>query len=280
MKLRQRLAVNYIRSKFRLLSSLSKKKAAEAAFDFFITPQSRLTKALPPVFKKAERVNFHFDGLKMQGFRWNHPSEKKVLILHGHESSILNFDHYVQPLVHKGYEVLAFDAPAHGISAGRKINALDYKNFILEVIKLYGPVTSFISHSFGGLALSLALEETKHDASWKVVFIAPATESTRAIDNFFGFLKLDEEVRKEFDQLITNANNHPPSWYSVSRAAANIKAQVLFLQDKQDKLTPLDDVRPIIDKNYPNFRFVISDGLGHRDIYKDKSSLKLVTEFL
>ena len=77
MTLRKRLAVKYVRTKFKILSKLSKKKAAEAAFDLFITPQSRLLKALPPVFKKAEKLSFEFDGLKMQGFRWNHPAEKR-----------------------------------------------------------------------------------------------------------------------------------------------------------------------------------------------------------
>ena len=157
---------------------------------------------------------------------------------------------------------------------------MDYKQFILSLDKEFGPFTSFISHSFGGLALSLALEEMPHDESWKAVLIAPATESTTAIDNFFRLLRLNGDVRKEFDEIITQANNQPPSWYSVRRASEHIKAQVLVLQDKQDLLTPLSDVQPIIDKGYSNFKFVISDGLGHRDIYRDKKSLQTIVDFL
>lgn len=275
------LAVKLIRTKFKVISKLSKKKAAEQAFDLFVTPQSRVRKSPSIVIQKAEQLILHFNGLKTYGYRWNHDKgERKLLILHGHESSAVNFDHYVLPLAKKGYEVVAFDAPAHGKSDGKKIHAVDYKEYIKEVIAHYGPFTSFISHSFGGLALSLTLEEMPHDESWKVVLIAPATESTTAITNFFQLLKLDSEVRKEFDDLITKANNKPPSWYSVSRAAASIKAQVLFLQDKQDQLTPIADVEPIMKENYPNFRFVITDGLGHRKIYKDKSTLEVVTDFL
>jgi hypothetical protein len=66
----------------------------------------------------------------------------------------------------------------------------------------------------------------------------------------------------------------------VSRACEHIKAQVLFLQDKQDLLTPLSDVEPIIEKAYPNFKFVISEGLGHRKIYKDKRTLQVISDFL
>lgn len=275
------LAVNLTTTKFKVLSKLSKKKAAEQAFDLFMTPQSRVRKSPTIIIQKAEQLAMEFEDVKTYGYRWNHQKgEQKLLILHGHESSAVNFDHYVLPMAKKGYEVVAFDAPAHGRSGGKKINALDYKNFIKEVIKNYGPFTAFISHSFGGLALSLTLEEIPHDDSWKVVLIAPATESTTAVNNFFRFLKLDGEVRKEFDELITKANNKPTSWYSVSRAAEYIKAQVLFLQDKVDPLTPFEDIEPIMAKHYPNFRFVITEGLGHRKIYKDKSTVKLVSEFL
>ena len=280
MTLAKRLAIRYTRTKLAILSKLSKRKAAEKAFEIFTTPPTRVKKDLPVIFKKAESLSFTFQGLKIQGYRWNHPQEKKVLILHGFESSVVNFDRYVSPLLKKGYEVLAFDAPAHGRSAGKIINAVDYKNFIQHILQAYGPVTNFITHSFGGLALSLTLEEIPHDESWKVVFIAPATESVRAMNNFFHFVKLDNEIKKEFQQLIEEANGKPLSWYSVARASESIRAEVLFLQDRQDAETPFADVEPIIQKAYPNFHFVISDGLGHRRIYKDASTIKAVMAFL
>lgn len=280
MSLVKRFAIGYVRTKLALLSKVSKRKAAEKAFEIFTSPPTRVRKEPPAVFKKAEPLTFHFDGLNIVGYRWNHPQDKKVLILHGFESSVVNFDKYVSPLLKKGYEVLAFDAPAHGKSDGKMINAVDYKNLILQILQQYGPVHNFISHSFGGLALSLALEETPHDESWKVVFIAPATESTTAMHQFFSLVKLDDGVQEEFQQLIEEANGKPLSWYSVARAAAQVKAQVLFLQDKQDLQTPYSDVEPIIRQGYRNFHFVITDGLGHRRIYKDPSSIKTIMEFL
>lgn len=280
MAIPENLRIKLVRTKFALLSKLSKKTAAQKAFELFITPQSRVIRELSPLLKKAESLQFKFNGTKIQGYRWNYPSQKKVLILHGFESSAINFESYINPLIKKGYEVLAFDAPAHGLSEGKQINAVDYKNFIQYILKVYGPITSFITHSFGGLALSLVLEEVPHDESWKVVFIAPATESTTAMNQFFSYVKLDAEVRKEFDKVITRANHKPPEWYSVSRAAAFIKAQVLFLQDKNDNLTPLSDVEPIIKKAYPNFKFIISEGLGHSKIYRAPRTVNAIIRFL
>ena len=277
--MRQQLALSYIRAKFRLLSALSKKKAAEKAFQLFCTPQHRNRKKLPPIFEKAEKLSFTFEENKIQGYRWNHPSDKKLMILHGYESSVINFEGYIKPLVNAGFEVLAFDAPAHGRSTGKQINAVAYKNFVLHINKVFGPINNFITHSFGGLALSLALEEMKQDAKDKIVFIAPASETTTAIDSFFKFLRLDKQIRKEFDAIISKMSGKPPEWFSIRRIAKTIKAQVLWLQDKDDLMTPLSDVEPIIKAHYSNFSFLISEGLGHRRIYRDNNSVNAVINF-
>ena len=121
MKLVQRLALRYIRTKFKLLSSISKKKAAEKAFELFCTPQRRNNKPLPSIFEQAEQLHFRIEGIMIRGWRWNHPAKRTVLILHGFESSATNYDRYIKQFIKKGYEVIAFDAPAHGRSGGKKI---------------------------------------------------------------------------------------------------------------------------------------------------------------
>ena len=78
------LAVKLIRAKFKVLSKLSKKKAAEQAFDLFVTPQSRVRKSPSIIIQKAEQLTLEFEGVKTYGYRWNHKSgERKLLILHG-----------------------------------------------------------------------------------------------------------------------------------------------------------------------------------------------------
>lgn len=280
MSLSQKIALKYIRTKFKLLSTLSKRKAAEKAFVLFCTPQYRNKKKLPPVFEKSEKLHFSFRGNTVRGYRWNHPSEKKLLILHGFESSVINFDRYVKPLVKKGYEVLAFDAPAHGRSTGKTINVLLYREMIQTISGQYGPIHAFLAHSLGGLALSLALEVMPHDEKWKVALVAPATETTTAVASYFQFLKLDEGVRKEFDKVIEEMGGNPTAWYSVARAAKNIRAQVLWAHDRDDNMTPLTDVERIIHAGYPNFTFMITDGLGHRRIYRDNKISKAIIDFL
>lgn len=281
MKLVQKISVAWIRFRFKVLTFFSKKLAAKKAVELFCTPLLQHKKDLPVIFQEAEQLQFDFAGTIIHGFRWNYPAPRKVLILHGFDSSAINFEQYVNPLLNKGYEVMAFDAPAHGKSGGDTITAPAYRDMIIEIHRLFGPIQSYVAHSMGGLALSLAVEKINHDASFRLAFIAPATESVTAIDNFFQFLQIkDNEVRKEFDRIVLQTSGKPIEWYSITRAMPAIKASVLWAHDRDDQMTPLTDALKVKDANYPNVKFVITSGLGHRRIYRDGKVAEAVVNFL
>jgi pimeloyl-ACP methyl ester carboxylesterase len=280
MTFKQRLALIYVRTKFSLLSSLSKRKAAASAFNLFRTPQIRNTKLPSRIFDKAEKLQFDIEGVTVHGYSWNHNVLKKVLIVHGFESSIVNFDHFVFPLMDKGYGVLAFDAPGHGRSGGTTITAPLFAKMITMICEKYGPVQSFMAHSFGGLTLSMALENMDHNESFKVVFIAPLTELKTSAQIFFHVINVDQKVQQKFDELITDMGGHPLEWYSIRRAIKNIRAQVLWLHDEDDDQTPVRDALKVKKDDPPNVRFLITKGLGHSRIYTDKKTVQEIIDFL
>ena len=279
-KLGQQIAIGYYRTKFKVLSAISNRKAAELALDLFTTPQSRYKKALPDIFNESEKLEFRHYGEKVTGYRWNRGGHRKVLIVHGFNSSVAKFDRYIKPLMKKGYEVLAFDAPAHGYSTGKTLNAVVFKEMVEYIHKEYGPVRSFMGHSFGGLAICLALEEIEHNEDYRVVLIAPATESKTAIDIFFSFMKLNEGVRKEFDEYIYKLSNKPSEWYSVGRAVKNLKARILWCHDEDDTMTPWADAKKVMDVKHYHIEFIVTKGLGHRRIYRENKVSKAIIEFL
>ena len=279
MKLAQRLTIGYIQTKFKLLAGISKKKAAEQAFILFSTPFLRSKRSGVP--KNAEVLTFKFKNLTINGFRWNFPQKNKVLILHGFGSAAYKFEAYAAPLVQKGYEVLAFDAPAHGNSEGRTVNAVEYAEMINQVIDRYGPIHKFLAHSFGGIALSLALEKKETDPKTKIVFIAPATETTSAVEGAFAMLKMSNAgVKKEFHNIIYRLSGKETAWFSIRRAIKNIRAEVLWIHDEDDDVTPLSDALKVKEDNHPHINFVITKGLGHRRIYHDAGVKKLISDFM
>lgn len=280
MNVQQKLALGLIRTKLNLLTIINKKKAGEEAFKLFCTPL-KYTGQESEVFKEGEPLQFRLDGKLVKGYRCNHPKPHKVLLLHGFSSSCHNFQSYVEPLIQKDYEVLAFDAPAHGASEGSTVNAVEYSGMIKKVIELYGPVKGFLAHSFGGIALSLALEQVPHDANTKVVLMAPATETTSAIDNALYILGIkNQTLRRSLDAIIYNISGKETAWFSIRRAIKNIKASILWIHDEDDDVTPLRDALKVKEDAPANVQFLFTKSLGHRRIYSDNDVKNEVIKFL
>lgn len=250
------------------------------AFDLFSTPQYRNVKKRPPIFKEAEWLKESFQQYEVVGYRWNRGGAKRVLIIHGFESSVINFDHFVRPLIKLGYEVLAFDAPAHGRSSGKRVNALIYRDMILFLYEKYGPIHSYMAHSFGSLAVALALEKLPRLDEQRLVLIAPLTETTRALESFFSLLRITPPVQEAFGQIIEDLSGQPPEWYSLRRIVPTLSGKILWLHDTEDKVTPWVDAEPIQKMGLPHVEFVVSSGLGHRRIYRDNQVKKKIISFL
>lgn len=276
-----RLLIKYIQVKFKIITFFSKKSAARQAFQLFCTPLHLHLPHLHATVKSPDSLKLELNGIMVNGYIWNRGQTKRVLILHGFSSSAMNFQHFVNPLTKKGFEIIAFDAPAHGMSGGKQINAVIYADLIKNIIDKYGPIKNFIAHSFGGLAVMLALEDITHDRSTKVVLLAPATETTTAITGAFRLLGLNNPiVRKEFDALIFQISGKQADWYSIKRALPNVNADILWIHDEDDTVTPLVDAKNALINNPPNVNFIMTKGLGHRQIYRDQEIIKEITSFL
>lgn len=282
MKLAQRLLIGYYKNKLKLIGLVSPRKAAETAFKIFCTPfPVKFPKKSPPVFHKAEKLSFEMDGLTIRGFRWlpEHPNGKKVLIVHGFSSYSYKFEKYVQPLKKEGFEVLAFDAPAHGTSDGRLINAYIYKCTLLQIEERFGPLYGIMGHSLGGLAAALAFEALPGNDKRKLVLVAPATETNRAIENFFTLVPVDAKVKEAFAGLIGELTEHPVSYYSVSRVVKSLQAPVLWVHDRQDTICTFEDVKPLLALDLPHVHFEITEHLGHSKVYKDNRICSQIVHF-
>jgi esterase/lipase len=281
VKLKQKLAIRYVRAQLNILSLVSMQKAAIKAFRLFCTPQSRAHGKYPAIFEKGEKLSFRLEGHMVRGHRWvpGDGTGKKILIAHGFESSSRTFDAYIQALLKQGYEVVAFDAPAHGRSGGRRIMLTSYVSMLRSIMDNYGPFDAWLGHSLGGLALVLALEDMQIETGSRLVLIAPPVETMAAVEVFAGLLHLPMDVVSEMDNYVEEISGHPFSWYSLRRAIGQVRADILYVQDEEDQITPVKDALLVKRDGHPNIRFLFTRGLGHRKIYKDHEMLKQIVAF-
>lgn len=282
MKLSQRLAITYFRTKIHTVGLVSPRKAAELAFELFCTPRKPKKKLKePPIFHKAEKLSLKIDEISLTGFRF-HPQQyngKKILILHGFSSYSYKFEKYVSLFKKQGFEVVCFDAPAHGLSEGKIINALIYRDAIHQIEAAFGPFYGLMGHSLGGLAGSLAFQDFKDQSNRRLVLIAPAIRTQRAIEQFYSIIPVDDKIRTAIDQLFNEITHLPIEEISVSHAINQIKSPILWVHDKDDKICIFDDVVPVMEEKRPNIQFVITEGLGHSKIYKELSISNTIDHF-
>jgi len=281
MKLAQRVVIGYFKTKLRTIGMVSPRMAAEQAFKIFCTPYTKgVHQKAPPIFHKAIPQVWTYDGLQIKGFHWlpEKPNGKKALIVHGFSSYGYKFEKYVQPLLSAGFEVFLFDAPAHGLSEGKIINALIYKRFLGMIDQTFGKMDAFIAHSLGGLATSLLAEELKEKR--KLILIAPATETRTAVNGFYKMFKVKEPVQKEFEEMIFRMTGKHMDHFSITRVMQQIQTPVLWVHDKQDRICPYADTLTVQKLALPHIQFYTTDGLGHNKIYRDKQVVKRVVDFL
>jgi pimeloyl-ACP methyl ester carboxylesterase len=279
MTKRQQIMLALLKTKIRLASFVSIKWGAEVAFSMFSTPYRKSEKPKPAIFKKAENFSIKVNGENINGYRWNAIAKKQLLILHGFESRAYKFDMYIGPMLAAGWGVVIMDAKAHGKSEGDSIIIPDYVSMIQHLENDFGKFSAYLAHSFGGIAVSLHLEKAKNTAA-RLVLIAPATETDTAINLFSKIVDLKKEVRIAINDLILEKSGNPTSFYSLKRIVPTIENKILWVHDKNDKITPLSDMESLMIDQLSHVEFIITEGFGHSRIYKEKEVIGSVIAFI
>ncbi|MBO9620100.1 MAG: alpha/beta fold hydrolase [Niabella sp.] len=271
-----------LKTQIRLWALFSKQRAGNKAFKIFCTPFGKTNYATTAVLQTAETLQLTCNGTPLRGYRWNKGASKKLLIAHGFRSHTQRFDHLIPPLIKRGYEIIAFDAPAHGLSGGKQINAIDYTDTIQVVTGVYGPFDAYLAHSFGGLAVVLSVAAQPQNENKKIVLFAPATDAQALANTFLKAMAVtDPFIQKHFYNNVTRLSDGKAlNWFSMERCLPLIKSQILWIQDAADPVIPVQEAVAIRKRQHPNIEFVFTDGLGHSGIYRDAALLNKVYAFL
>lgn len=276
------LLIAYYRWKIELMGLFSPRLAAKEAYRLFTIPPPPKLPLPEPTLPEMDAISFPFRDYHIRGYRWAppEPNGRKVLIAHGFRSHSVKFEHLAGALMEKGFTVMAFDAPAHGRSEGKKIEAITYRDMILEADRYFGSFDAFIGHSLGGLALALATEIMPGANHRKVVFIAPATETTRSISDLFKIFPVKQAIRRAFYDLIKELAGVPVTHFSINRVVENTPCHVYWIHDENDLICPLEDLQPSLDSQPSGVKFLITKGLGHNQVYRDPGVVKHLVEFI
>ncbi|MGI9545834.1 MAG: alpha/beta fold hydrolase [Flavobacteriaceae bacterium] len=243
------------------MAVFSKKNAAEKAFTLFCTP--RKGKVLPvqqEFLKAAEHEIVTFGGMKLQTYLWN-GSKETVLLMHGWESNSFRWRNLIRHLRNEGFNIVAFDAPAHGKSGGAILNVPLYAECTDHMIKKFKP-NYIVAHSVGGMTAVYHQYQYNSNKVEKLVSIGAPSELPEIMAHYKNMLKLSDRVMAALDQYFHNHFGFGIQDFSTSVFASQLTIAGLLIHDELDKVAPVSSSEKV-HANWPNSRIIKTKGLGH-----------------
>ena len=245
------------------VSRLSPSLAQKISFKLFTSPRPRKQKPEEIEFlKTANQETVHSGGQKIQVYSWGQ-SDKKILFSHGWESNAGRWRSFIPPLVKKGFQVIAFDAPGHGASEGHRLHLVIFMQAIKAIMDKFGAFYATVGHSMGGGATVMALHDLHLPRPKKLVLLATFSEVSKIYDSYSEMLGLAPKLKDGFDKTIKKLSGQTMAHFSiVAKAALLSDVQGLIIHDKQDQTIPISEARDIA-QNWPTAKLIETDGAGH-----------------
>lgn len=245
------------------LSILSSHKAGKVGYELMCTPMRRSLKPhhknyLESVSDKRMSIN----GTEIQTYRWG-DGEKKVLFLHGWQSHSFRWRHFVDHYNSAGYTVLSLDAPAHGLSGGKMVNAIIYGEVIKSFLEKEGPIDAIISHSFGGFASMYALQKYPHLPVRSITLMGVPGDAVDFVSEVKAKLGLSGRTVSSIKNKFLSEFGHPIEYYTLKRFAEEIQIPGLIIHDKGDQEAPYHHALDL-SKSWQNAQLHTTVGLGHK----------------
>lgn len=259
---------------------------ARMFFNMYSTPPKRKLRDSHLALKKTarmQRVDFSrypFDDRRvtLTVYTWG-ASDKKILLLHGWGGSPFDFKHMIGALVTAGYEVITFDAPAHGTSGGKRTNLLQWMHIQEQLLQRTGPVHAVIGHSLGGLSAALTLVHKRVNIP-RLVMVSAAVSAPVFFSETFRLFRMPQQVMPKLQQLIAQRLRGDLQELDLFRYTNKIKADsILVAYDENDHLVRKEQIDHFLQQN-PSIQSLRIRGEGHFRIMKNEEVISRVLGFL
>jgi pimeloyl-ACP methyl ester carboxylesterase len=273
------LKLRVLRTTFQTVGAVSPRLAGRLAFQLFQMPLNHsLFKENHPLMRSAERQTVPFGKGHLATYRWP-GSGPAVLLVHGWEANASRWLPAVAYLRQHDFDVIAFDAPAHGHSTGRMLPFDQYAAAIGTVVAHYPAVRTLIAHSFGVVGSAFYLTNGAPTALQKVVFIGGPN---RALDALAGFATILGLPARSHPHIIRNLERRmgvPAEQVSVGYTMRDNPLPALIVHDRDDAIVPYEAALNIT-AGWPRATLLTTEGLGHRRILAAEQVLAEIVAYL
>jgi pimeloyl-ACP methyl ester carboxylesterase len=181
------------------------------------------------------------------------------------------------PLVASGFRVVAFDAPGHGASEGRRSSIVHFARALRAIAAQEGEAYAVIAHSLGAAATVHALTEGLGVA--RAVFVGPTAGPLDWADRFRNHLGIPTHVMDAMRERSERWLGLSWEQFDIPRLARSQALPLLVFHDRNDVEVPWKDGSAIATA-WPGARLVTTTGLGHQRILRDPRVVSEAVSFV
>lgn len=200
-----------------------------------------------------------------------------VLLAHGFSGRGSQMGAYIQPLLARGYRVVAFDAPAHGAAGGKRTSLPEVAEAIGKIAAHLGPLAGVIAHSNGSAATTVAL--SRGMVCKRVVYVSPPEDLGRFLRRAARFLGFTPAVAERTRARVERRYGVTFAALRGAPLAAERHEPVLILHDREDTMVPFEDGQRIAEA-WEGSELRETRGLGHTRILRDPGVVQTAVEFI
>jgi pimeloyl-ACP methyl ester carboxylesterase len=274
-----KLRILLLRFYYNSFGLLRRQRSAEELIKLFTTPRSRVIRQKEiEILNNANTDLIDFQGHKVKLYEWG-DGEEYILLCHGWESNAGSLGAFVEPLVKRGYRVVAYDSLAHGKSEGQQSNMIIFKEIAKSILDKLGKPKVAIGHSLGANVIVLLAKEEAIDIP-KVILISPFNQLRAIFLGFKDILKIPEPIYSVMlDQVSYRFN------YDVREMEFGIVGHesplkdILIMHDRADKITPFSHSHTMA-KRWKKAKLLPLEGSGHYKILWHPDTLEHSFRFI
>ncbi|MDC7684833.1 alpha/beta fold hydrolase [Asticcacaulis sp. BYS171W] len=262
---------------------------ADRMFDLFCTPpavpedakagMSRMQTRLD----RAEAFRVPFEGDALQAYRFIGTGRGTVVLVHGWTGQAAVMSAFVDPLLDAGFDVVAFDLPAHGRSSGDRLHVPLGVRALHALHAATGPWHGLIGHSFGGAVITSALsglvDGLPRLTASRLALVAAPNSMPRIFDTFSRHQSLSPAAQLHLKSHVRRLTGRAVEAFIGADILRRDPVPTLVLHAPDDKEVDYLSAEEFATAG-PHVTVHPLPGLGHRRILYARDTLRAVADFM
>lgn len=225
---------------------------------------------------KANTEWIQYKGQRVPIYRWG--TGPAILCVHGWGGHSGQFTPLMQKLVDEGYQVIAFDAPAHGQSEGKRTDLTEFSDLVSLIIQGENNPIHIVAHSMGGVASIDAI--SKGTPVLSLTLIGTPLSLSYIIQVTQSQMRLDTKIIDAHKHLMSKKyGDNVWDRFDLLQTPKDFTAPLLLIYDKDDTQI-LFEVSQSLQQHWPQATSIETEGLGHNRLLRNDNVISDLHHFL